>query len=711
MTSITPKNGREDFIAAQNPHTYWELNSTNLGTNFGRDESGNDNNTNVGSGDISTQEDYEGMNSNNNPPASGWMDIYIITDAAMLLYIPAGLTHSQVYGLFHNGGGTHAQAGFLRATETGVEICCTHNAGGTPQDNVIYEIPDADLPGWFVVSFQYCSEGGAQGDMGLWVNGVKVRSGTRTTQLSYGSGNPQLGDSNADHPLAASCLDPSPYEGGNWGAEAKINGSGILIANFTCDNPDKDNSSPDGGGDDWHEDYYTYHTEVGYSILYKTDVLLSEINNAISYSQDILQSNTNLEISMIQDLISFRRYNITELIDYIVSDLNITQSEIIDILIESSDLDISNLVDLIVLNSNKTRSELINILVQKSNTLKPSIDLISTEAGLNINNIIDLMIKSESLDKDSLIDVIIKEELSKKYNIDILTKYKNYTANELVDILISKQGNINYLIDQLIMNGLLERDIKMDTLLSLFNTKKEYIDANIKGEYDMDLLIDLVIGSGKDIGIRIDLLIQSILEQKDLNVDIDLLLSKFIENNIDIDVLIKETGNRQILFDLLSKETNNEANVLFDTYLRDINKTKSNLIDSMFSNFGIDKSIIIDIVVGLIKERNIDIDMILKKHNLYKSFIINTLIELSNANKNNIIDIIINRVYNRNMEINYTTKSILSQPYNIDFKSGRDTLDVNYLIDANIFNLIWINYAKPTNSSMFECTNNYLAAG
>ena len=63
------------------------------------------------------------------------------------------------------------------------------------------------------------------------------------------------------------------------------------------------------------------------------------------------------------------------------------------------------------------------------------------------------------------------------------------------------------------------------------------------------------------------------------------------------------------------------------------------------------------------------------------------------------------------MEINYTTKSILSQPYNIDFKSGRDTLDVNYLIDANIFNLIWINYAKPTNSSMFECTNNYLAAG
>ena len=260
MASITPKNGREDFITAQNPHTYWELNSTNLGTNFGRDDSGNDDNTNVGSGDISTQESYEGMNSNNNPPASGWMDIYIITDAAMLLYIPAELTHSQVYGLFHNGGGTHAQAGFLRATETGVEICCTHNASGTPQDNVIHEIPDEDLPGWFVVSFQYCSEGGAQGDMGLWINGVKVRSGTRTAQLRYGSGNPQLGDSNADHPLAASCLDPSPYGGGNWGAEATINGSGILIANFTCDNPDKNNTSPDGGGDDWHEDYYTYHT-------------------------------------------------------------------------------------------------------------------------------------------------------------------------------------------------------------------------------------------------------------------------------------------------------------------------------------------------------------------------------------------------------------------------------------------------------------------
>ena len=141
-----------------------------------------------------------------------------------------------------------------------------------------------------------------------------------------------------------------------------------------------------------------------------------------------------------------------------------------------------------------------------------------------------------------------------------------------------------------------------------------------------------------------------------------------------------------------------------------MNKTKSNLIDSMFKNFGINKSTIMDIIIELVKERNIDIDLLLKKYNLHRYFIINTLIELSNANKNNIIDIIIDRIYNRNMEIDYTTKSTLSQIYNIDFKSGVDAFDVNHLIDANIFNLIWINHAKPVNTSMFLCTNIYKAA-
>jgi hypothetical protein len=281
MASITPKNGRVNFVADYDPHTYWELNSTNLGTNFGDDTSGNDNNTAVGSGDISTQESYEGLDTNSNPPASGWMDIYIITDAAMLLYIPAGLSHGQTYGLFHNGGGTHAQAGFLRATTTGVEICCTHNKSGTPQDNVIHEIPDADLGGWFAVSFQFCSSGGSQGDMALWINGVKERSGTRLNQLTYGSGNPQLGDSNADHPLESACLDPSDYSGGNWGAEATINGSGILIANFTCDNPNQDNTSPDGNGDAWHEDYYAEHVALAQDADVDESITLSDQTDAL----------------------------------------------------------------------------------------------------------------------------------------------------------------------------------------------------------------------------------------------------------------------------------------------------------------------------------------------------------------------------------------------------------------------------------------------
>ncbi len=123
MAAITPKNGRVAFITAQDPHTYWELNSTNLGTNYGHDAtaSGGDNPA-VSSGDISTSDSYEGMNNQNDPTTSGDFDRWIVTDACALVYIPAGLTHDYVYGLWHNGGNTNAQGAYLRATTTGVEI-------------------------------------------------------------------------------------------------------------------------------------------------------------------------------------------------------------------------------------------------------------------------------------------------------------------------------------------------------------------------------------------------------------------------------------------------------------------------------------------------------------------------------------------------------------------------------------------------------------
>jgi hypothetical protein len=260
------QDGLSSFLTLwSGTHTAYSFNGTNANT-------GTDTTHDANSSSYSTATGYsnQALSGACSPDSSGDLDIYIVTDAAMLLYIPAGLSHGQNYGLFHNGGGTHAQAGFLRATTTGVEICCTHNANGTPQDNVIHEISDASLPGWFIIGFQFASSSGNQGDMALWVDGVKVRSGTRTTQLRYGSGNPQIGDSNADHPLESACLDPSDYSGGNWGAESTINGSGILIANFVADNPNNDNTDPNGNGDTFHTDYYDAHAVSAASAVLKT---------------------------------------------------------------------------------------------------------------------------------------------------------------------------------------------------------------------------------------------------------------------------------------------------------------------------------------------------------------------------------------------------------------------------------------------------------
>jgi hypothetical protein len=264
MSSITPQNGRVSFVADHDPHTYWELqDATTGGTNYGTDTSGNDNISGLVSGDFATQQSYNGMSTNNNPPSSGWMDIYIVTDFGFLIYLPSTLSNNQVYGIFHNGGGTHGQGVFIRQSDAfgGVEVAITHNSSGTPQDWVRILVPDADLDGWHCISGQFASSGGSQGDMAGWLNGTKVVSGTRSVQLNYGSGNPQLGDANHDAPLAANCLDPSSYTGGNWGAEATINSSGILIANFWCDNPNRDNTAPDGLGDTAHEDFYSSHVQ------------------------------------------------------------------------------------------------------------------------------------------------------------------------------------------------------------------------------------------------------------------------------------------------------------------------------------------------------------------------------------------------------------------------------------------------------------------
>ena len=254
----TFKDGLSAFLTTwSGVHTAYSFNQTNANT--GTDTTHDANSSTYGT---ATGFPNYGLAATCSPDQNGDLDIYIVTDAAMMLYIPAGLTHGQVYGLFHNGGGTNAQSAFLRATTTGVEIACVHNAGASNINSVIHEIPDAQLPGWFAVGFQYASAGGSQGDMALWIDGVKERSGTRSYQLLYGSGNPQIGDAGGREPTAASCLDPSSYSGGNWGAEATINSSGILIANFVADNPNDDNTSPAGCGDSFHEDYYDEHLDA-----------------------------------------------------------------------------------------------------------------------------------------------------------------------------------------------------------------------------------------------------------------------------------------------------------------------------------------------------------------------------------------------------------------------------------------------------------------
>lgn len=292
MASITPRNGRADFILLQNPHTYWELNSTNLGTNFGDDSLGG-NNTAIGAGDVSTAESYEGVNGANDPPSSDALDVYIVTDAAFLLYVPSGLSNG-TWGIFHNGGGTHAQGVTIRKITGGMEIGVTHNASGTNQDAVVGFIPDADLGGWFTIGAQFAGNGGNQGDMAVWINGVVDQSATRSHQLQYGSGNPDFGRFAGDNILAANVRAPTSYANGNWPGDATL-GSGILVANFTADNPNNDNTSPAGKGDSFYTDYHDSHVEASSVDLVSNDVEAASELSSTSLTQVYELSSVDIE--------------------------------------------------------------------------------------------------------------------------------------------------------------------------------------------------------------------------------------------------------------------------------------------------------------------------------------------------------------------------------------------------------------------------------
>ncbi|MBU1773467.1 MAG: hypothetical protein KKB56_09765, partial [Gammaproteobacteria bacterium] len=110
------KDGLSNFLTEwSGVHTAYSFNQTNANT--GTDSTHDANSSTYAQADTDNYPNY-GLAATCNPDANGDMDIYIITDACMLLYVPAGLSHDTNYGLFHNGGGTSGQAGWLRATTT-----------------------------------------------------------------------------------------------------------------------------------------------------------------------------------------------------------------------------------------------------------------------------------------------------------------------------------------------------------------------------------------------------------------------------------------------------------------------------------------------------------------------------------------------------------------------------------------------------------------
>lgn len=183
-----------------------------------------------------------GLDGQCSPTANYGLDIYIITDAAMLLYIPPDMPTSDCI-LFHNGGSTHGQQGMIRSLNNGetVLLGIMHNANGsTNQDYTSVEIAER---GWIMAGFQF--DDGAN-NMAIWVNGQNRQEIARTLELSYGGGDPRIGGGNAP---------PIP----GWGT-GTIGDGNVLIANFVADNPGQTNSAPDGAGDSFYTDYYAAMT-------------------------------------------------------------------------------------------------------------------------------------------------------------------------------------------------------------------------------------------------------------------------------------------------------------------------------------------------------------------------------------------------------------------------------------------------------------------
>jgi len=240
VTAETYQDGLSDFLTTwSGVHTAYSFNQTNANT--GTDTTHDANSSSYSQSDTDVFSNY-GLDTNCNPDQSGDMDVYIITDSCMMLYIPEDLATDE-YALFHNGGGTHGQMGQIRSESNGetVSLGITHNANGTNQDYTTVEITER---GWVCLGFQFEDN---SGNMAIWVNGENKKEVSRTYDLAYGSGNPRIGDGNADG---------IP----NWTAREEITGTGLLIANFVADNPDNDNSSPAGNGDTFYTDYYDAHS-------------------------------------------------------------------------------------------------------------------------------------------------------------------------------------------------------------------------------------------------------------------------------------------------------------------------------------------------------------------------------------------------------------------------------------------------------------------
>jgi hypothetical protein len=237
------QDGLSNFLLTwDGVHTAYSFNQTEA--NSGTATSQAANSSSYAQADTGNYPNY-GLSAYCNPDTNGPLDIYIITDACMLLYIPNDLATDE-YALFHNGGGTHGQMGQIRSESNGATITLgiTHNANGTNQDYTTVEIQER---GWVCVGFQFEDN---SGNMAIWVNGVNVAETSRTYSLAYGSGNPRIGDGNADGIPG-------------WTAREEINGTGLLIANFVADNPNDDNSAPTGCGDSFYTDYYGEHLISG----------------------------------------------------------------------------------------------------------------------------------------------------------------------------------------------------------------------------------------------------------------------------------------------------------------------------------------------------------------------------------------------------------------------------------------------------------------